>query len=270
MNIEEYISSGIIETFLFGGLNAAEAAEVEAYARQYPEVRAELDKLESQLENIALSYAKIPAPSLKSKIASSLNFKESEVSDKVKEKEVKVISIIPPLYRQAIAASVALAIVSASSAGYFWNKWQDAEGRVLAMASEKSVLANNVNLTKQQLDGANNYLSLMQDSSSVLITLKGSALSPLASAKVLWNKSTHEVYLGGLTALPAPSAEQQYQLWAIVDGKPVDAGVFDLGKNLNLQQLKKIEGAQAFAVTIEKKGGSIAPTLTALYLIGNV
>ncbi|HWZ22710.1 MAG TPA: anti-sigma factor [Cytophagaceae bacterium] len=268
MNIKEYISSGILETFVFGGLSAAEAAEVEAYARQYPEVRAELDKLESQLENIALSYSKTPAPSLKSKIASSLDFKEPEV-DEVKEKEVKIVQV-PPFYRQAIAASVALAIISASSAGYFWNKWQDAEGRVLAMASEKSVLANNVNLTKQQLDGANNYLSLMQDSSSVLITLKGSALSPLASAKVLWNKSTHEVYLGGLTALPTPSAEQQYQLWAIVDGKPVDAGVFDLSKDLNLQQLKKIEGAQAFAVTVEKKGGSIAPTLTALYLIGNV
>ena len=37
-----------------------------------------------------------------------------------------------------------------------------------------------------------------------------------------------------------------------------------------LQQLKTIGKAQAFAVTLEKKGGSPTPTLAALYLIGNV
>ena len=76
--------------------------------------------------------------------------------------------------------------------------------------------------------------------------------------------------MGGLASLPAPSEEQQYQLWAIVDGQPVDAGVFDIEKGNILQQLKTISNAQAFAVTLEKKGGSPTPTLAALFLIGNV
>jgi anti-sigma-K factor RskA len=261
MNIEEYISSGILETYLLGGLGAAEAGEVEAYVKQYPAIRAELNKLEADLENLALSYANIPAPSLKSKIASKLDFAE--------EKEIKIIPI-PSFYRPAIAASIALAIVASGSAGYFWNKWQNAENRVISLEIEKSSLTNTINLTQHKLDGAYNYLSLMQDTSSVLVTLKGSALSPNAAAKVLWNKSTKEVYLGGLASLPAPTAEQQYQLWAIVDGQPVDAGVFNLENKNILQQLKTISGAQAFAVTLEKKGGSPTPTLAALYLIGNV
>jgi anti-sigma-K factor RskA len=261
MNIKEYISSGILETYLLGGLTAAEAGEVEAYVKQYPEIRAELDKLEGDLENIALSYAKTPSPALKSKIASKLDFAE--------EKEVKIIPI-PSFYRLAIAASVTLAIISTASAGYFWNKWQHAEGRVIALELDKSTLANNVNLTKQELDKTNNYLSLIQDTSSVLITLKGSPLSPNAAAKVLWNKTSKQVYLGGLASLPVPSADHQYQLWAIVDGQPVDAGVFDMENPNILQQLKTIGKAQAFAVTLEKKGGSPTPTLAALYLIGNV
>lgn len=261
MNIKEYISSGILETYLLGGLSEAEAGEVEAYVKQYPEIRAELDKLEGDLEKIALSYAKTPSAAVKSKIASQLDFAE--------EKEVKVIPI-PSFYRQAIAASVALAIISTASAGYFWNKWQHAEGRVIALESEKGVLADNINLTKQELDKSTHYLSLIQDTSSVLVTLKGSPLSPKAAAKVLWNKSSQQVYLGGLAALPTPSADQQYQLWAIVDGQPVDAGVFDMENPNVLQQLKTIGKAQAFAVTLEKKGGSPTPTLAALYLIGNV
>ncbi|MDF2455356.1 MAG: hypothetical protein K0R51_1349 [Cytophagaceae bacterium] len=261
MNVKEYISSGILETYLLGGLSTAEAGEVEAYVQQYPEIRAELDKLEGDLEKIALSYAKAPSASVKSKIASQLDFAE--------EKEVKVIPI-PSFYRQAIAASVALAIISTASAGYFWNKWQHAEGRVIALESEKGVLADNINLTKQELEKTTHYLSLIQDTSSVLVTLKGSPLSPKAAAKVLWNKSSQQVYLGGLASLPTPAADQQYQLWAIVDGQPVDAGVFDLENPQVLQQLKTIGKAQAFAVTLEKKGGSPTPTLAALYLIGNV
>ena len=45
MNIKEYIASGILEAYLLGGLTAAEAGEVEAYVKQYPEIRAELKKL---------------------------------------------------------------------------------------------------------------------------------------------------------------------------------------------------------------------------------
>ena len=36
-----------------------------------------------------------------------------------------------------------------------------------------------------------------------------------------------EVYLL-VNQLPTPDPDKQYQLWAIVDGNPVDAGVFDM------------------------------------------
>lgn len=262
MNIQEYIASGILETYLLGGLSAAEAGEVEAYAKQYPQIREALDLLEEDLEKLAFSQAEAPPASLASRISAQLDFK-------VPEEEVKVIPI-PSFYRPAIAASVTLALIASTAAGIFWNKWQHAEGRVLALETEKNTLAENINLTRQELDRSQRYLSLLQDSSSVLVTLKGSALSPHAAAKVLWNKSTQEVYLGGIAALPTPAEEQQYQLWAIVDGQPVDAGVFDLEHPQVMQQLKTIGKAQAFAITLEKKGGSPTPTLANLYLIGNV
>ena len=52
---------------------------------------------------------------------------------------------------------------------------------------------------------------------------------------------------------------KQYQLWAIVDGKPVDAGV--INNCIGLCKMKKIDHAEAFAITLEKEGGSPTPTL---------
>ena len=76
-----------------------------------------------------------------------------------------------------------------------------------------------------------------------------------------------------ITNLPSPAADKQYQLWAIVDGAPVDMGVFDLASaetDTTFQNVPFIENPQAFAVTLEPKGGSTNPTLDQMYVVGNV
>ena len=64
--------------------------------------------------------------------------------------------------------------------------------------------------------------------------------------------------------------ENQYQLWAIIDGKPVDAGVFD-NNFKGLLKMKDVgTGAATFAVTIEPRGGRQTPTLETMQVAGNV
>ncbi|MNG37643.1 Anti-sigma-K factor rskA [compost metagenome] len=72
--------------------------------------------------------------------------------------------------------------------------------------------------------------------------------------------------------LPANDQDHQYQLWALVDGKPVDLGVFDAKADSAhiLLKMKEINGAQAFAVTLEKRGGSATPTMTQMIVMGGV
>lgn len=41
----------------------------------------------------------------------------------------------------------------------------------------------------------------------------------------------------------------------MADGKPVDAGVFDMNTTTGLLRMKEMKGATAFAVTIEPRGG---------------
>ena len=72
-------------------------------------------------------------------------------------------------------------------------------------------------------------------------------------------------------AMPLNDADHQYQLWALVNGKPVDLGVFDVnGALTGMQVMKNIGAAQTFAVTLEPKGGSVNPTMSQLMVMGNI
>jgi anti-sigma-K factor RskA len=67
----------------------------------------------------------------------------------------------------------------------------------------------------------------------------------------------------------APDSEaQDYQLWFIVDGIPLNGGVFDAkaGQVAGLAASTMPAGATAVAITLEKKGGVSAPTTPILLI----
>lgn len=70
--------------------------------------------------------------------------------------------------------------------------------------------------------------------------------------------------------MKALAHENQYQPCAIIDGKPVDAGVFD-GNIAGLLKMKNVgKGASTFAVTVEPRGGKSSPSLETMQVLGNV
>ena len=68
--------------------------------------------------------------------------------------------------------------------------------------------------------------------------------------------------------MPVATTGKQYQLWALVDGAPVDAGVFEIDAGTPMIKMKNIPRAQAFAVTLEPSGGSLKPTMDQMYVLG--
>jgi anti-sigma-K factor RskA len=56
----------------------------------------------------------------------------------------------------------------------------------------------------------------------------------------------------------------------MVDGKPVDAGMLDMDKGQMVVKMKNTPVAQAFAITLEKKGGSPTPDMNAMYVMGTI
>jgi anti-sigma-K factor RskA len=95
-----------------------------------------------------------------------------------------------------------------------------------------------------------------------MLMLGGKDPQPQARGRVFWSPRARRGVLvaGNLASLPP---DRQYQLWVFLDGKPVDAGVFDAdARGTALFESKDFPkpNAQNFAVTVEPRGGVPAPT----------
>ncbi|WP_420316944.1 anti-sigma factor [Ekhidna sp.] len=273
MNIEEYISSGILEAYVMDQLSSAESKEVEKAITEYPELKVELELIELSMESLALATAAKPPPGIKENLMSQVET-ETKTNNMGGEQEVPVIPMgnqqSASVWRYAAAASVLIALGSAFMAFNYWNKWRSAEEQLSDLIAQNQQFADNYNQVNQQLDDIQSAVAIMNSSSYKRVVMNGTDNSPDAQATVYWNEASEDVYLS-IQNLKALSQDQQYQLWAIIDGKPVDAGVFDPANDRFLVQMKNIgPNAAAFAVTIEPRGGSENPSLETMQVVGNV
>ena len=108
---------------------------------------------------------------------------------------------------------------------------------------------------------------IISDTSAVVVNLAGTKAAPHAKASVYWDSTAASVYLV-VKNMPELPSDNQYQLWALIDGKPANLGVFDTPKNKVLLKMQNNQKADAFAITIEKKGGSASPTLEKMQSYG--
>lgn len=280
MNIQEYISSGIVESYVLGLADGAERAEFERMCKEHPEVKAALEAFEIALEKNALAAAVKPPEKIKNKIFAELGIdtqqKFTTVSDERKEpgekKEQAVVVSSLGWVRYLAAASVVLLVASTALNFYFFKQYKDYSSRYADLLASQSQLAENNRVLNTKLNNYENTIAMMKDPNMAAIRMEAGKVpdngSPDASsmATVLWDSKSKDVFLM-INNLPQPGSDQQYQLWAIVDGKPVDAGVFDMNDTNSVIKMKNIPRAQAFAVTLEKKGGNTTPQ-GKMYVLG--
>lgn len=264
MNINDYISSGILELYATGALSEAERLEVETLAKAHPEIREELDSIEKAMESYAIKHAVAPPTHSFDKLM-------KEIAPVTTEKAGKVVQMQPSrssniLRMMAYAASILL-FISVAVNIYYFNKYKTVEGELTAIREDNTYLTNEFGIMKADYQNLRSEMNIVSSPDYIAITMKGAAVSPSSTSIVFWDKSNGDLYLSA-TNLPAAPAGKQYQLWALKDGKPIDAGVFDMKGNLQL--MRNIGEADAFAVTLEPKGGSVSPTLSALYVLGTV
>ncbi len=249
MDIQEYISSGIVESYVLGLASDEERREFEQLCKQYPELLAARIAFELAFEKQAVENAITPPGDVKSKI-----FEQIAGTG-------KLIAIQPATVRKINWAKYAAAASIILLAGsVYWN---------ITLSNKNKSLQNNYNNTVAELSEVKKDIQTLTGNPNVkMASMKGMDAAPQSYATVYWDTASHDVYL--LTNnLPIPASDKQYQLWAIFDGKPVDLGVFDMKKEKLLIQAKNAQGAEAFAITLEKKGGSPTPEGT-MYVMGKL
>ena len=122
--------------------------------------------------------------------------------------------------------------------------------------SDDEVVIDKIKFEKSVIDNPN----------AVVVNMVGTKI-PVSSANVYWDSTNSSVYLV-VKNMPKLPSSQQYQLWALIDNKKKNLGVFDATDNNVIIKMDSTKKAQAFAITIEKKGGNPTPTLDSLQSIG--
>ncbi len=159
-----------------------------------------------------------------------------------------------------VAASVGLVLLFFSV--YLFSQLRDNQQTLTSLRASNGNLQGEVRQLRDRQSQAEQTLALLRQPGTQTLQLKGNEKAPQGDLLVFWNARTRQVAVE-VRSLPTLGPNQQYQLWSLVGGKPVDAGVFDAGTaGGTLQRLNRaIDRADAFAVTVEKRGGSPSPTL---------
>ena len=303
-NIQAYIESGILEQYALGELSPVEQAEVEANAASHFEIRAELEQVQQAFGFYAEAHAIAPPAGMRervlgqvmARIAAPASGLRADVdalaqanaatrtntpamaaapASPAPEAVVRPLSSAPaaePAGRSlwALAASVAL-LLSLGANALFYSRWKDASADLVALQNDNARFATTTTVAEKQLGELRAQNQVLRSDDFRAVALAGTKTAPAAQARVLFNAATHKVYVD-VKSLPALPAGKQYQLWALDKGKPVDAGVLTAATATGegLQQMKDIDSAQTFAMTVEPEGGSVSPTLSTMTVVGNI
>ncbi|AZB32934.1 anti-sigma factor [Chryseobacterium bernardetii] len=268
MNTKEYISSGIIESYILGHASPEEAGILECVIKNNAEVKAAFEEAQKTMENLATAQAIAPPGDLKSKIWSKIQQEQNPEEEKTLSEEISTASS-PEVYEikktapwktLGIAASV-LFLASIAGNLFWFSKQSEVQKEIAVMKTEKQ--SQDLRIQKM-----NQKIAMFSNPDMQMVMLKGVENHKEAKAMVFWDKKTKDVYLNAEN-LPKAPAGMQYQLWAIEDGKPVSAGMYSEDKDSQVA-LASIPKAQAFAITLEKEGGSPVPTMENMFVMGGI
>jgi anti-sigma-K factor RskA len=277
VNVQEYIESGIIESYVMGLASEPERAEFERLCTLNPELLAARKNFEERLEGYASENAVIPPPEVKVKVLEAIGKPASRAEtpsmpkivtmprDKQQpEKEQpqeKGTAGAPFMPRLVAAASIILFLAT----GYLYYQTKQ----------ENKDLAETNDRLKVSLDTANSVVDrfrtetqdVVSNPNVTVVNMVGTTVAPKSSANIYWDSASSNVYLV-VKNMPKLPNDKQYQLWALIDSKPKDLGVFDATDNKVILKMKNTQKAQAFAITIQQKGGSPSPDLQKLQSMG--
>lgn len=256
MDLQSFIQSGLLESYLLGQCTRGERALVEQMLAEHPEaVRAEMAAIEQALEGYAQSQAIAPPTGLKGQIMAAIG-RESNPLYKPSGSR----SLMP-------AALLVLALLAAIAGWLFFQKNK--------MADENAALGKQVadiELRLQNCDQSNqdlrDIIQVLRDPDTRPVKIgSGGGADQKVQTYVFSNTNPERCkVLLDMAGLPAADGGY-FQMWAIVDGKPQSMGMIDPKTPGGLQEFDCLPNAVAYAISVEDKPEG-NPTPTTVLMVG--
>ncbi len=246
-------------------LSEKEMQEVDALALEHAEIQREIEEIRSAIQSYA-PLASGPKPPSLDKIWSQKETTKGSPIPLTKNTENKASSRSWISYM--LAASLVFFVASMGINLYLFQENSRLQNRVEVLESNDSYLAQQYQVSKNIPLVVENRQAFLENEQHIRVPLNGLEADPDFKAMVFMNPDSREVFIH-IENLPEPPEGHQYQLWAIVEGVSLDAGIFDF--HSEIQRLRPMDlDVQAFAVTLEETGGSPLPNLDRMYVIGEM
>lgn len=235
----------------------------------YAELKDALEAKDKELERIFTEMKKItmllpltsetaePSPSVKRKILGSI--RSEPKSENFLEKAAGYLWLNKPKFALAVAAVLTTAVVILLSF-------------VINLDQKIKVQQKTITLLENEAEKNKELLNVLTSREIEVAIMNGLEINPTGYGKIIWDPGRRAAILQ-ISNLPPAAKDKDYQLWVIKENKPISAGVFNVESETNnfykienLTEVKK-ESINAFAVTLEPKGGVVQPT-GKMYLVG--
>jgi anti-sigma-K factor RskA len=270
----------LAEGFVLGTLTKTES---ESFARRLAACEPAASEAfeDARALMLALPFAlpqQNPPAHLKEKILRTVSAEQSPKRGLERERTPASVRALPQrTFRQSMVRSLAWAAVFLLFAvGYgYWNQ----QKRLGLLLAERAELQRQISEQQKNIEALQYRIALhvelektLQRPKRLVIALNATKPGHAATGAALVDRERVRGYFM-TDKLPALAANQDYQLWYIGKAGPVDAGVFQVDAQgygvIEIRNLpQNLSEIQAFAVTLEPKGGSVKPTLEQMVLLG--
>ena len=217
------------EAYALGALSEEERREVEEYLGTHPELRAEVDDLESVANLLALAPREYePSPKLRRDLMNRISSSpDATPATDPSSRQGGLWRLFGP---GGLAAAAVLALVAIGM--FAWNASLQEENQAL----------------QGELQGQRTY------------ALQGTGVAQEVQGEVVRLGDERTVLVA--EDLPSPPEGETYEAWILRDDVPEPAGLFEPNETGSAAAPIEgsIEGADAVAVTVEPSGGSSSPT----------
>lgn len=273
----------MLEAYVLGALSPAERADVEAGIARYPEVAAEVASLEESLLALARRDAEQPPAGLEDRIWAAIQSSDPAAGQSVSSgtDTVDTSSFTPTIIplsggaergRQLRWQQAAVWIALGASLLTNFLLWADrnrAERGSLVLQQRIDSLDHRQEQLLASLQGYEKERAILMNPDMKMVVMHSMKPGEPMAGMVFFDKQKGDTYLS-LYHMPEPPKGRQYQLWVMQNGQPVDMGVIpaDMVGGGVQKMLKTATGGEAFAISLEKEGGSPVPTMEEIRVMG--
>ena len=249
MTKQEIIESGVLEQFVLGELSADEIARVEQWLQTYPELKAEISEIESSLEFYAQAQA-IEAPDhVRSKVMNQLSSSSTRRTT-VDRMERRTKNFLRWMTFWLIAGIItALFFLLRMN-----NQIEELQERIQTVIDSCADDQNRLNSRLLVLEEIT-----APDSRKVNLT--PTEKYPETVLYLFTNNNRQKNFIQA-TSMPTLASDESFQLWSLKGtDPPTPMDVFEDVDPNTVLEVGHIANTDAYAITVENRGGAQVPNL---------